>query len=359
VALINFLMLRTSMNVGGIERQTLNTLRMLDRDKFRVHLVTFNDTGLLVPDARAAADAYEFIPRGRNPNLRLVLRLRRYVRANDIQVVQANNLAEMFYAYLATKGTKARTVGWVHRVPDPHRASLHRWALARQDCAVFVSETIRTELTTMGWRARRMETIKNGVELGEPRAPREAGAEASVCMIARFAPEKDHSTFLRAMALLPDLVPGRPIHATIVGGGDAGLMGQAESLATSLGNGVTFADAQTDVTNVLADADCLVASSLLESFSLTVLEAMATGVPAVASDIPAHRELTQDGRSGLLFPVGDAEALAKQVAFVLADPTAAARYRELGIKRAAAYDARETVLRTEDLFSSLAAPGIL
>ena len=356
--MINLLILRTSMNVGGIERMVLGSLKLLDRSLFRVHLVTFTEGGLLLPQARAAADRWASIHRRRDPDLRLLLHLRRYIRRNVIQIIHSNNIAEMAYAYLASLGVPVRKVGWVHRVPASHRVGWHRRILARQDCAVFVSNSIRADLVGRGWKAKRMETIKNGVDLLTPAQPHSddrASPDFTVCLIARFAPEKDHETFLKAMAHVKEQEDGKRIKAVLVGDGDPDLIRKSESLVSSLGlvDRVQFLGSRPEVSGILAEACCLVAPSIFESFSLTTLEAMAAGVPVVASDIPAHREITGNGKYGQLFRTGDPQDLSEKLLALANDTGMRKAYASVGYQRAKEYDIRKTVQETEGLYLSL------
>jgi phosphatidylinositol alpha-mannosyltransferase len=95
---------------------------------------------------------------------------------------------------------------------------------------------------------------------------------------------------------------------------------------------------------LLAAADVFVSPALgQESFGLTLVEAMAAGVPVVASDIPGYREVVRNGVDGLLVPPGDPGALAAALERVLGDPEEAARLRRAGPARAERYAWRSVV----------------
>ena len=99
-------------------------------------------------------------------------------------------------------------------------------------------------------------------------------------LVGRLSPMKDHTTFLKAAALVPN---GRFV---IVGSGDETYAQQMRDLATSLGVQVTWLPAQSDMPSVYATFDCLVNSSAFgEGFSNVIGEAMACGVPCIASDV--------------------------------------------------------------------------
>ena len=123
-------------------------------------------------------------------------------------------------------------------------------------------------------------------------------------LVGRLSPMKDHTTFLKAAALVPN---GRFV---IVGSGDETYAQQMRDLATSLGVQVTWLPAQSDMPSVYATFDCLVNSSAFgEGFSNVIGEAMACGVPCIASDVGDSAWII--GNKSQIFPAGDHEALAK------------------------------------------------
>jgi len=144
-----------------------------------------------------------------------------------------------------------------------------------------------------------------------------AGAPVVIC-VAGFRAEKDHATLLRAFRAVVD---GRPAVLRLVGDGPE--RPAAEALAAELGleESVEFLGNRTDVDRLLADADVFVlASYAVENLPFAVLEAMAAGLPVVATDVGALAELVRDGVTGALVPPRDAAALARALTAVLADP---------------------------------------
>ena len=100
-----------------------------------------------------------------------------------------------------------------------------------------------------------------------------------------------------------------------------------------------------------AGCDAFVAPAVgQESFGVSLVEAMAAGLPVVASDIPGYREVVTDGVEGLLVPPRDPEALAAGLVRVLRDPELAARLGEAGRDRARAFDWPIVVDRLEELY---------
>lgn len=138
-------------------------------------------------------------------------------------------------------------------------------------------------------------------------------------MVATLEGHKDHDTLLRAMPAVIAAVPG--VHLSLAGNGS--LRPRLEALARSLGidGRVDFLGSCADVPTLLGGCDLFVFSTTREEGLGTVLiEALAAGLPVVASDVPACRELLEEGRWGVLVNPGDPAALAQAVIRRLGEP---------------------------------------
>jgi glycosyltransferase involved in cell wall biosynthesis len=140
----------------------------------------------------------------------------------------------------------------------------------------------------------------------------EAGREEDLIVcVGRLSPEKDHSTLLRAMSLLP---PQRPWRLAIVGEGPERPALEACVRQLGLAQRVTFAGYVADPFAWMMRARLAICSSVYEGLCNAIIEALACGTPVVSTDCPyGPREILQDGRYGALTPVGDEAALAAAV----------------------------------------------
>ena len=159
--------------------------------------------------------------------------------------------------------------------------------------------------------------IHNGI----PDAPTGSRADPwrdppHLVMVARFEPQKDHATFLHALAGLLH----RRWTAEIIGDGPG--RDDAIALAAALGVGgrVRFPGARRDVAARLAGAQIFVLTSHWEGLPLTILEAMRAGLPVIASDVGGVREALEDGLSGLLVPRQDPTVLRRAIELLVDDP---------------------------------------
>ena len=133
--------------------------------------------------------------------------------------------------------------------------------------------------------------------------------ELEVVFSGRLDPQKNPDLLLEASALAM-AVPGAPrMRVRFLGDGPLASSLEERARALGLEDRVRFLGRVNDVPRHLAEADIFVLPSLSEGISNALLEALAHGVPAIATDIPGNRDLIEDGRTGILVPSGDAPAL--------------------------------------------------
>ncbi|GJM20455.1 MAG: glycosyl transferase [Planctomycetota bacterium] len=138
-----------------------------------------------------------------------------------------------------------------------------------------------------------------------------------VC-VGRLAPQKDHPTLLAALAQLPPEVTLLIVGDDPFGGGRARL--EAEAHRLGLGERARFLGIRHDVPDLLVASDLFVLPSLWEGLGLVFLEAMAVGLPVVATQVSAIPEVVEHGRTGWLVPPSDPGALAATLAEALSAP---------------------------------------
>lgn len=152
-------------------------------------------------------------------------------------------------------------------------------------------------------------------------------------MVARLEQHKDQPTLIRAMALLRD--QGQPLQLWLIGEGSSRPDLEALIAALDLVGSVQLLGSRRDIPQLLAATDLFVFSARPdEGFGIALAEAMAAGVPIVATDVGACHEVLEGGRLGRLVPPQDPEALAEGIREVLTDPETAARHAWLARQRA-------------------------
>jgi glycosyltransferase involved in cell wall biosynthesis len=148
-----------------------------------------------------------------------------------------------------------------------------------------------------------------------------------VTIVGRLVPVKNHVLFLNAAAKVLAQVP--EAHFAIVGDGELREALEAQAAALGIRSAITFTGWQRDVVTIYADSDLLVISSVNEGTPFTVIEALATGCPVVASAVGGLPDFLDNGKLGVLVPSGDADALAAAIIQTLRQPPDAESLRTI------------------------------
>src|SRR5262249_23040999 len=200
---------------------------------------------------------------------------------------------------------------------------------------------------------RKLCLIRNGIDLAEFQAPqRPVEAVKRAIHVARLNIIKDQRTLLRAARLTADAVPD--FRLDIVGDGEErpGLEALRDELR--LTEHVRFLGERADVSQLLGQAGLFVLSSVGEGLSLTLLEAMASGLPVVSTNVGGNPEVVIHGMTGLLVPPASPPALAEAVLKLIRDPEGAQRMGRAGRRRVEAeFDMRRVAGRYEALYRQL------
>jgi glycosyltransferase involved in cell wall biosynthesis len=215
----------------------------------------------------------------------------------------------------------------------------------------------------------KLRIIPNGIDTTKfaaiPRDP--TPRPPTVVMIGRIVPIKDIRTFIIAIALLKDLVPN--VLALVVGPEDEDpeYAASCHQLVQQLGaeSSIEFLGSQRDVRRYLSAADVLALSSISEGQPMVVLEAAATGLPIVSTDVGSCREIIEgfdgdpvDGRGGIVVEPCNPMAIAEALATILLDDALRSQMAEVMRRRVASYYHKDRVTRLyEGLYAELAPPA--
>jgi len=237
-----------------------------------------------------------------------------------------------------------------------------RLAAALSGSVVAVSQSLARHLSRDLWiRASRITTIPNGVRpVAVTRSTLrhelrlEPGDQLAVA-VGNLYPVKGHAYLLEALGLLATRLPR--LHVAIAGRGELeGSLG-ARAHALQLDERFHLLGLRSDVGNVLAGADVFVLPSLSEGLPLALLEAMLAARPIVATAVGEVPAVLDGGRAGVLVPPGDAAALARALAGLLADRALAQRLGAAAALRATEEYTLETMLdRYVQLYTRLLLP---
>ena len=291
---------------------------------------------------------------------RAVLGLAGLLRAHGFDVVHLNLATARLYGRLASLASRRTAV--VSTIRGFERRH-ERWTNWLDDVTVVVSDAVGDFVRGAGVPATRLVTIPNGVDLraagkvpvDRTRLHRELGLDPSVKLVGMVAyyrrhDHKGHGNFLEAAARL---VPTRPdVHFVSVGSdlvhhGDAQKAFLEHARRLGLGPRLHVLGERNDVVGLMDSFAAHVLPSRSEGCPMAILEAMARGVPNVATRVPGITELIQHGRSGLLVPLNDPPALAAAIERLLDDPEGAAALGAAGRSLADGFSAATMAGRYE------------
>lgn len=239
---------------------------------------------------------------------------------------------------------------------DPSFHSITRFSILHSDGITAVSEYLRREtVERFDIPADSIEVIPNFVDLeryrrdlqGCHRSQLAPGGEKIVIHISNFRPVKRVDDVVRVFARARRRVPARLV---LVGDGPARGLAQKVAEEEGVASHVVFLGKQSSVAELLACADVLLLPSESEAFGLVALEAMACGVPVVATAVGGVPELVPHGVAGFLAPLGDVDAMADGVVELLADRDRWQAASDAARDVAARFSADQVVPRYEALY---------
>jgi glycosyltransferase involved in cell wall biosynthesis len=368
------LILITLAEKGGAQTYVASLLPAL-APRFEVVVAAHGD-GPLVAAARDAGVTFvplRHVRRPLNPvrDLLGLLELVTLIRRVRPDIVHVNSSKAGVLGRVAALLTRVPITvftvhGWAFKAYSGVASALYRLAdglmAAATTVTICVTETERAAgLAARTCRAGRTVVIANAVDVGaaerarhadppqlvpsdresDPDDPprivaadreRHTDPPPRIVTVGRLAFPKDPLTLVRALARVR--ASGHLFRASFVGDGPDAADVAAEIRAVGLESSVELCGARSDVGAVLARSDVFVLSSRSEGGPISILEAMAAGLPVVASDVGGVREQVADGATGLLVPPGDPDALAGALERLLADPDLRRRLGAVGLERA-------------------------
>lgn len=301
----------------------------LDRRRFDVKVACFHREGAWLPRVEETASVTEFPIRGfaRPATVRQAAAFVRWCRRNRIQIVQACDLYANVFALpaAALAGVPVRVGSRRELNPDKTGAqiALQRHAYRCAHVIVANSSAAQRQLEQEGVAAGRVHVIPNGITIARFTPVSRRRPVRTILTVANLRREKAHEVLLQAAA---QVAPSQPqLRFLIAGGGPREAELRALTSSLGLDGRVEFLGHVEHVPALLARADAFVLPSLSEAFPNAALEAMAAGLPVVASAVGGLLDLVDHGRNGLLVPAGNAGAFAAAIASLAGDPALAAR----------------------------------
>jgi len=321
-------------NVGGAGVALLNYLKYADRKTYDLYVVLPKNSRLRERLDQFGIPVYEIDAMADKSFDRAAIgKLRRIIRKVDPDIVHTHGSMS---GRIAGKLCRKKVIFTRHSAfPLPEKYThgfgrlFHKLAVqCFADRVIAVSEVCRDDLVSGGVDPKRIDVILNGVEPARRAGPEKIeglrlayGADPAVFtagIIARLEPYKGHRYVLEAVRMLKD--EGRDIRVIVAGTGscEEELLRYADELGVR--DSLFFAGFVRNTAGLMSILDVQLNASTVEATSMSLLEGMSIGLPAVASDCGGNPMIIEDGVNGLLFHAGDVTALKACIVRLMDDP---------------------------------------
>jgi len=331
---INILFVLIQIHMGGAERVVMELIRSLNPQRFNAFLAYFEEGELTFKFKELCRGTFR-IPKKKGFDVKAMLRLSEIIKRYNIDVVNAHHYMPLFYSYLGSKILhKRRLIYTEHSVPEVRTvvSSKHKkvlgFMLRHTDSVVGISKEIGDTFKNSYPRyTQKFQVIVNGVDVDRfanhvdrDQLREQWGISPShfvVGTVANFRRVKNHACLIRALNQLS--VDNPHVRVMLVGQGFPGDLENSEEELLDLINTyglkekVIMTGYKDDIAGLMQAFDIFCLPSFSEGLPVSILEAMAAGLPVVGSNVRGINEVVCNGETGLLFASNDETDLARTI----------------------------------------------
>ena len=315
-----------NLDRGGLERTVVDLIASQRDAGHECRVICLFKLGLLARELLASGVRVDACGKRPGLDLRALRRARALIRQSPDAVIHTHNAMAHYYAVLASLGLPVKCRintrhGMGGRTRSGRQEWLYRQSLRGTDYAVAVCEAARQRFAADGMRPRRaLLSVPNGIRLERFRPADDVARQSLVAelglptgsriigTVGRLQPVKDHALLLRAFAKVRVQVPEAAL--VIVGDGPLRAALEAQAEQAGLSDALRFMGDRHDVPRLLTGMEVFALTSTSEGYSVALLEACASSLPIVATDVGGNREIVRHGINGRLVPSGDTAAIA-------------------------------------------------
>lgn len=354
---MRILHLSSARHFGGGERHFVDLTNGLTLSGHEVFAATTPESPLLPELQELPAGNILKLPFRKPFDVASAWKLRRFARERDIEIIHAHMARDYPLASL-TAGVRPRLVLTRH-VLFP-MGKLHKLTRRRVARVIAVSEAVAASLRDQKiFDDAQIAVVRHGIDLERFHlvVSRDETKMLRVGMLGELSPVKGQKEFVRAAAM----IAGQRIDVEfIIAGRDNSAEGEyrrelMQSIESAgLTERVRVIESRIDVAEFLSQLDVFVSASSSEAFGLAIAEAMAAGVPVVATASDGAREIITDSQTGRLVPIGDVDELAKRIGELLGDSAERKRLADNARNKAAEdFSLARMIAETEAVYSQV------
>jgi glycosyltransferase involved in cell wall biosynthesis len=344
---------------GGLELQVLELCKGLSKDKFLIYCLPLWPIYDLEEEFVKTGVQIIKIHKKASFDLSILLRLIKFLKREKIDIV---------HTWIFTSNTWTRTAAILNNIPViiasersvdtwkkfPHKI-VDRLLSKKTDLIISNSKAVYEFVISEGISANKCNIIYNGVDIEKAnnnnKSPNIIKDEINIPLdkiiigiVANFNPQKDYNNFVHAANLI--LKNRDDVHFLTVGIGPELNSILELTINFRINNRFTFLGSRNDIPNVLSVMDIFTLTSTREGFSNAILEAMAVGLPIVATDVGGNAEAVVDGETGFIVPPNDPEELALALIKLIESPKLRKNFGEGGKRRTKLHFDSTTMVET-------------
>ncbi|MBN2016786.1 MAG: glycosyltransferase [Candidatus Cloacimonetes bacterium] len=330
---LNVLYIIWSLDQGGAERVVIDLAKNTDKIQFNVTICCLNEKGTYAHEAEKAG--IKVIPLHKLPKLDpfIIFKISRLIKKKHIDIVITHLWTSNFWGRIAAFISGVKVIIATEHTTDENRPWYYH--LIDQILAKISTKIIAVSTSVKAFHQNRshippckFEVINNGidikkfnVEINKEDKRKEFGfipTDFVIGLFGRFVPAKAHEVLLQSLQKLITKYPN--IKVLFVGSGPT--EDQIKEIVREFGleNHVIFAGFRNDIPELYQILDLFILPSEREGFPITLLEAMTSGIPVIATDVGGNSDIIKDGRNGFIIEPNNVEALTQRIEYYIEHP---------------------------------------
>ena len=363
----NILHIVPDLNIGGAQRMVLALLKQLDKEKYNVKVCYWLGEGELKDEIEKAGIEVIDLKVKNGSLLRVIFKLIKLIKENKIKLIHTHLFDTDLCGFLATRWAKVPIM--IISIHSIFFLKKKKHALRYKIISLFIDRFLPVSDSLaqhfISWariNPNKVTAVSNGIDMSEFNKPKHTNrlnelrkslgipvATPILGTVARLEPRKGHRYLLEAVAQIskdyPDL--------TVLLVGDGELKSDLRNLVKELNisSNVIFAGSQENIPEILSLLDLFVLPTLEEGFSIAILEAMACGLPVIATNVGGVPELVKDKETGLLVASRSPLALASAMTMLLGNKEYAVALGEAGKKRVKQFSSKIMAEKIEEIYN--------
>ena len=359
---IKILYVITSLGLGGAEKLLLSYLKNLDQNKYSLNVCSLREKpDELLKDISNFASVTNLKINNRfNPNV--ILKLKKLIREIKPDVIHTHLFQARIYTTLAQLFHRdAILIAHKHNSVNFKKHNifilLEMFSIHLNKKVIAISESVKQSLVKYELiPAKKIYVLPNSIDyhnFNKNVRIKNYSKENHIIIgtVCRLEKQKGIKYLLLAMKTILAKFPNARLEIV----GDGSLLEELQNQCIDLGisNSVFFFGKFTDVIPFYKRMDIFVLPSIYEGFGIVILEAMAIGVPVVATNVDGIREVVVDGESGILIPPKNPESIADAISYIIEHPQVTDSFIKEGIKRASLFDIEQHIMKLDNLYTTL------